>query len=224
MRLMTLAAAFAATVALAPAAYARDHHYQHRAYYGYAATQATTRSVFARRYAAAGANFDSAWNSTRGATSRAAADWGASGWGASGWGATNYQQRAQRRANYRPTATNAFAWSAPPAYRATSNLTYRGGASAYHSAIGPRPRAWCGWQMRQMVGSDPGPEYNLARNWAHWGHPGPAGIGAIVVWAHHVGKIVGQQNGHWIIESGNDGNRVRARPLPITHAIAIRWG
>ena len=25
--------------------------------------------------------------------------------------------------------------------------------------------------------------------------PGPAGIGAVVVWSHHVGKIVGQENG-----------------------------
>ena len=56
------------------------------------------------------------------------------------------------------------------------------------------------------------------------GHAGPAGIGAVVVWAHHVGKIVGQENGKWIIQSGNDGNRVRARALPIGNAIAIRWG
>jgi hypothetical protein len=45
-----------------------------------------------------------------------------------------------------------------------------------------------------------------------------------VVWAHHVGKIVGHENGMWIIQSGNDGNRVRTRPLSIAGAIAIRWG
>ena len=78
--------------------------------------------------------------------------------------------------------------------------------------------------MRQLVGNDPGPQFNLARNWAHWGHAGPPGIGAVVVWAHHVGKIVGQENGKWIIQSGNDGNRVRTRPLAIGNAIAIRWG
>jgi hypothetical protein len=77
--------------------------------------------------------------------------------------------------------------------------------------------------MRQLVGSDPGPQFNLARNWAGWGHAGPAGVGAVVVWAHHVGKIVGQENGMWVIESGNDGNRLRTRPLSIAHAIAIRW-
>ncbi len=90
--------------------------------------------------------------------------------------------------------------------------------------IGGRPAAWCGWEMRQLVSGDPGPAFNLARNWAHWGQAGPAGIGAVVVWSHHVGKIVGQEGGEWIIESGNDGNRVRTRPRSIAGAIAIRWG
>lgn len=90
--------------------------------------------------------------------------------------------------------------------------------------IGGRPAAWCGWEMRQLVSSDPGPAFNLARNWAHWGQAGPAGVGAVVVWSHHVGKIVGQQGGEWVIESGNDGNRVRTRPRSIAGAIAIRWG
>jgi hypothetical protein len=87
-----------------------------------------------------------------------------------------------------------------------------------------RPAAWCGWEMRQLVGSDPGSAFNLARNWARWGQPGPAGVGAVVVWSHHVGKIVGQQGGMWVIESGNDGRAVRARPRSIAGAIAIRWG
>jgi hypothetical protein len=90
--------------------------------------------------------------------------------------------------------------------------------------IGGRPSAWCGWEMRQLVSGDPGPSFNLARNWAHWGQAGPAGVGAVVVWSHHVGKIVGLEDGAWIIESGNDGNRVRTRPRSIAGAIAIRWG
>src|SRR6516162_5373784 len=59
-----------------------------------------------------------------------------------------------------------------------------------------RPAAWCGWYMRSQVGSDPGPEYNLARAWAHFGvnASGPT-VGVIVVWRHHVGKIVGRENG-----------------------------
>jgi hypothetical protein len=95
--------------------------------------------------------------------------------------------------------------------------------TAYGGGLGNRPRAWCGWQMRQLVGSDPGPSFNLARNWTRWGHPGPAGVGAVVVWSHHVGKIVGQEGGQWIIQSGNDGRTVRTRPRSIVGAIAIRW-
>jgi hypothetical protein len=89
---------------------------------------------------------------------------------------------------------------------------------------GPRPREWCGWEMRHLVGGDPGASFNLAANWAHWGHAGPAGVGAVVVWPHHVGKIVGRDGGEWVIESGNDGNALRARPRSIAGAIAIRWG
>ena len=90
--------------------------------------------------------------------------------------------------------------------------------------LGARPAAWCGWEMRQLVGGDPGTEYNLARNWAHWGRSGPAGVGAVVVWPHHVGKIVGQENGEWVVESGNDGHALRSRARSIAGAIAIRWG
>jgi hypothetical protein len=89
---------------------------------------------------------------------------------------------------------------------------------------GALPSPWCGWEMRHLVGADPGPHYNLARNWAHWGHSGPAGVGAVVVWAHHVGKIVGRDgDGQWVIRSGNDGHRVRTRSRSIGGAIAIRW-
>jgi hypothetical protein len=90
--------------------------------------------------------------------------------------------------------------------------------------VGPRPSAWCGWEMRQLVGGDPGPSYNLARNWAHWGRSGPAGVGAVVVWPHHVGRIVGQENGQWVVESGNDGHALRSRARSIAGAIAVRWG
>jgi hypothetical protein len=98
------------------------------------------------------------------------------------------------------------------------------GVTAYRGRDQARPAAWCGWEMRRLVGADPGPTYNLARNWAHWGRPGPVGVGAVVVWPHHVGKIIGQQNGQWIVESGNDGHALRRRPRSIAGAIAIRWG
>ncbi len=97
-------------------------------------------------------------------------------------------------------------------------------ASPAAGHLGGRPSAWCGWEMRQLVGADPGPAFNLARNWARWGEPGPVGVGAVVVWSHHVGKIVGQQDGQWVIQSGNDGHAVRTRPRTLAGVIAIRWG
>ena len=111
---------------------------------------------------------------------------------------------------------------------AADNSTWRPYADAAQSGdggqIGGRPAAWCGWEMRQLVSSDPGPEFNLARNWPRWGHAGPASIGAVIVWSHHVGKIVGQEGDMWVIESGNDGHGVRIRARSIAGAIAIRWG
>ncbi|MEN3347542.1 MAG: hypothetical protein V7632_1177 [Bradyrhizobium sp.] len=92
-----------------------------------------------------------------------------------------------------------------------------------HYAHSGRPAAWCGWYMRTQVGSDPGPQFNLARSWARYGsNAGSPSIGAIVVWRHHVGKIVGQQNGQWIVQSGNDGHGVRTRPRSVAGAIAFR--
>ncbi|HLX13690.1 MAG TPA: hypothetical protein VKS24_00605 [Bradyrhizobium sp.] len=120
---------------------------------------------------------------------------------------------------------NAQAASAPAAFGySESGLNAYPQHSAYRGGDRGRPAAWCGWEMRRLVGSDPGPSYNLARNWAHWGRSGPVGVGAVVVWPHHVGKIVGQQNGEWVIESGNDGHALRTRPRSIAGAIAIRWG
>lgn len=78
--------------------------------------------------------------------------------------------------------------------------------------------------MRGEVGSDPGPAYNLARNWAHYGSAaaGPA-IGVIVVWTHHVGRIVGQTVAGYIVRSGNDGHAVRERERSLAGVIAYRW-
>jgi hypothetical protein len=89
---------------------------------------------------------------------------------------------------------------------------------------GGRPSAWCGWYARGLVGQDPGPAYNLARNWAHWGRAASPGVGVVVVWAHHVGMITGQTaDGQWIVRSGNDGGGVaRERPRSISGAIAFR--
>lgn len=92
-----------------------------------------------------------------------------------------------------------------------------------HYGYAGRPSAWCGWYMRSQVGSDPGPSFNLARSWAHYGsNAGGPTVGAIVVWRHHVGKIVGHENGQWIVQSGNDGHAIRTRPRSLAGAIAFR--
>ncbi len=108
----------------------------------------------------------------------------------------------------------------------------RSGEFAEHRIVatnrvsGGRPRAWCGWYARGLVGGDPGPEYNLARNWAHWGHASSPGVGVMVVWPHHVGMITGRtSDGRWVVKSGNDGGGVaRERPRSIAGAIAFRAG
>lgn len=91
-----------------------------------------------------------------------------------------------------------------------------------HFASDPRPGAWCGWEMRQELGvADRA--YNLARNWAHWGsNAGGPHVGVVVVWAHHVGRIVGQQNGEWIVHSGNYRNRIADVPMRLNGVIAFR--
>ena len=87
-----------------------------------------------------------------------------------------------------------------------------------HGGLGPRPSQWCGWWMRSQRGG--GPEYNLAWNWTRYGSPGSPQVGAVVVWPHHVGEIVGQTaSGQWIVRSGNDGGRVRERARSIAGAI-----
>ena len=96
-------------------------------------------------------------------------------------------------------------------------------AKQHHHHRGGHGMPWCGLFMRHNYGGpDPGPAFNLARRWASWGARSSAQLGAIVVWPHHVGKIVGQQNGQWLVLSGNDGGRVRIRPRSLAGVIAIR--
>jgi hypothetical protein len=89
------------------------------------------------------------------------------------------------------------------------------------NSIGPRPSRWCGWEMRRELGvSDPA--YNVARNWVHYGAPTYPHVGVIVVWSHHVGRIVGGEPGAWVVHSGNDGHAVRDRVRSVGGAIAFR--
>jgi len=80
--------------------------------------------------------------------------------------------------------------------------------------------------MRQLVGGNAGPEYNLARNWAHWGQPasGPA-PGVIGVMPHHVFKVIQVLGrGTVLAISGNDDHAVRVRPRSTAGVIAWREG
>jgi len=110
-------------------------------------------------------------------------------------------------------------------YAVRDESGYRTHAIHQVRVSGGRPRAWCGWYARSLVGSDPGVAYNLARNWARWGRPSGPAVGVMVVWSHHVGMITGRtSDGQWIVKSGNDGHGVRERPRSLAGAIAFRTG
>jgi len=109
-------------------------------------------------------------------------------------------------------------------YRHYAHRSHHGGAEeARGESFGGRPRAWCGWFMRQVKGvSDPA--YNLAANWPHWGRPTTVHPGAVVVWRHHVGEVAEGScpAGQWMVHSGNDGHAVRTRCRSLAGVIAIR--
>lgn len=92
------------------------------------------------------------------------------------------------------------------------------------AAARARGLPWCGAEMADEFGiyGTQGRELWVARNWAHVGIPTSPHVGAVVVWPHHVGRIVGQENGQWIVRSGNDGGAVRSRPRSLNGVIAIR--
>jgi hypothetical protein len=116
-------------------------------------------------------------------------------------------ERADRSQRPRRTAAHV-------ATRAERVASYSGGS---HSA-GARPRAWCGWWMRTQRGG--GPAMNLAWNWSKWGRASGPQVGAVVVWRHHVGEIVGRApNGQWLVRSGNDGGAVRTRARSVAGAV-----
>lgn len=210
MKLMTMALAVAATMGVAHSAQARVYH--HRRYGHEYRHEASGHALRRER----------------------SARWENRGWRSAGYERTmerfserGYGPRLRERHYDRYEASRRVFRHAHWARwdnRGWRSAGYERPMERFSGGYGPRPLEWCGWEMRHLVGGDPGPSYNLARNWAHWGHAGPAGIGAIVVWPHHVGKIVGRTGGEWVIESGNDGHALRTRPRSIAGTIAIRWG
>ena len=82
------------------------------------------------------------------------------------------------------------------------------------------PRAWCGcWLARHLGLSDK--RLWLAIEWARRFPRTSAHVGAVAVWPHHVGQIVGGRPGHWIVLSGNDGHRVRRRERSTRGVVAF---
>ena len=92
------------------------------------------------------------------------------------------------------------------------------------AAARARGLPWCGAEMADEMGihGRQGRELWLARNWAHVGTPTSAHVGAVVVWPHHVGRIVGEDNGRWVVRSGNVGGGVRSTIRSLAGAIAVR--
>lgn len=114
-----------------------------------------------------------------------------------------------------------------------NHASYRRGPAAndggsFHGSNAAAARArglpWCGAEMADELGihGQQGRELWIARNWARVGTATSAHVGAVVVWAHHVGRIVGQEGGKWVVRSGNDGGGVRSRARSLAGAIAIR--
>lgn len=70
-------------------------------------------------------------------------------------------------------------------------------------------RVWCGRFLRMVVPSDPGPAFDLARNWKNYGAPAGPVAGAIGVMPHHVGIVLGRcPDGSVLMRSGNHNHRV----------------
>ncbi len=136
-----------------------------------------------------------------------------------------YKSKRAYRVNGYGTKKAYRATKSKSAYRAKrrsyASASYEGApirSQRVRSASNGRPRAWCGWWMRQQRGG--GPELNLAWNWSRWGRSSGPQVGAVVVWRHHVGEIVGRAaNGQWLVRSGNDGGAVRTRARSVAGAV-----
>jgi hypothetical protein len=87
------------------------------------------------------------------------------------------------------------------------------GIATTAAGLEERPAEWCGWWMRQHLGGNFGPEYNVARNWLNIGYPLPGPRpGALGIKEHHVFQVVRVIGPDQVLAiSGNDHNAVRTR-------------
>lgn len=113
----------------------------------------------------------------------------------------------------------------PAPQRAHSMISPTMKFTSHREGVGPRPRAWCGWFMQADTGvtsRGTGRNLNRAIEWAHIGTPASPRVGVVVVWRHHVGRIVGGSPGAWVVRSGNDSHAVRERVRSVSNAVAFR--
>lgn len=77
---------------------------------------------------------------------------------------------------------------------------------------GPMPRGrWCGWKARQLASSDPGPAFNKASKWAHFGRASGPVAGAFAYNNRHVCKVVSIDGATIQCHGGNQCGRRGAR-------------
>ena len=94
-----------------------------------------------------------------------------------------------------------------------------GAGSMRFSGVGPRPRRVVRLVDAHAEGRRSGIQRGLELA-AITASPTSPQVGAVVVWRHHVGEIVGHaSNGQWIVRSGNDGGAVRTRARSVAGAI-----
>jgi hypothetical protein len=116
------------------------------------------------------------------------------------------------------TQQASFSFFSSATFSQTNKPVYAGG-------LGGKPRLWCGWWMRQQVGSDPGPQFNLVASWHRYGSPSGPIPGAVAIWRndHHVGKVVSVNGSEVCTISGNSGpGGVNQRCEPLNHFAAFR--
>lgn len=119
-------------------------------------------------------------------------------------------------------AASARAWKWPGALTG-SDLASRAGRYLGSNPTG-WARVWCGKFLRMVVPNDPGPAFDVARNWKHYGTPAPGPVtGAIGVMPHHVGIVLGRcEGGGVLLRSGNHNRTVGDGCYPQRRFIAWR--
>lgn len=80
---------------------------------------------------------------------------------------------------------------------------------------------WCGCWLRHEFGFA-NTVLNLAAAWSHVGQPASIDTANVVVWPHHVGKLLKHDGNHILVKSGNDGHAVRTRWRTTAGVIAFR--